>query len=320
MTTLTSPNTVIIMKQHRNMESGNRHIDSILTELMGGNVQVDQNGNALHFDSEKAYERFEAHKSQKSVARQRWYYYLVKYVAVVLLLVTVAYSARIVGIDSVRDRFADITIEAPYGSSTRMMLPDNSVVWLNAGSRLTYSQGFGVEDRNLKLEGEGYFEIAHNESLPLSVSGNAIRVQVLGTKFNFRDYADEECAEVTLAEGCVALYAPDQDKESLRMKPNQQCVINKLNGKMTLTDAEAANSMLWISGQLFFDDEPLERIASVLNHSYNVCISIEGDSLRKIRFYGDFARRDQNIDEVLDVLAATGKIKYRKQDNNIIFY
>ena len=77
--------------------------------------------------------------------------------------------------------FAMIKVEAPQGSTTKMTLPDGTEVWLNAGSRMEYSQGFGVRDRRVKLSGEGYFEVHHNTAMPFIVNSSSLNVQVLGT-------------------------------------------------------------------------------------------------------------------------------------------
>ena len=76
---------------------------------------------------------------------------------------------------------------------------------LNAGSKITYSQGFDVNNRDLALEGEGYFEVKRNEEIPFEISTKELGLTVLGTKFNFRNYADDEEAVVKLLEGEVRL-------------------------------------------------------------------------------------------------------------------
>ena len=79
-----------------------------------------------------------------------------------------------------KDTFADISVEAPLGSKTKLYLPDGTLVWLNAGSRMTYSQGFGVDNRKVELEGEGYFEVKRNEKVPFFVKTKDLQLQVLG--------------------------------------------------------------------------------------------------------------------------------------------
>lgn len=159
------------------------------------------------YDKVLAYKKFmecvHAHQRQ---CRHRRVMYMMRYAAILLVTVGVfSYLFYIKGQDMVESRFADISVEVPLGSTTRMTLPDGTQVWLNAGSRITYSQGFGVRERNVKLVGEGYFEVAHNEKLPFHVNSSALKLRVLGTKFDFRDYPDDPNAMVTLVEGRVAL-------------------------------------------------------------------------------------------------------------------
>ena len=97
------------------------------------------------------------------------------------------------------DRFANmVNVEAPSGSRAKVMLPDGTAVWLNAGSQLSYSQGFGITDRNVRINGEGYFEVGKGSDMPMSVCSSNMCVRDIGTKFNFRDYPEEPTAEVTL--------------------------------------------------------------------------------------------------------------------------
>ena len=81
--------------------------------------------------------------------------------------------------------FSDIVVEAPSGSKRSCSCRMGLWVWLNAGSRLTYSQGFGVDNRKLELDGEGYFEVYRNENIPFVVKSKDLEVEVLGTVFNF---------------------------------------------------------------------------------------------------------------------------------------
>lgn len=85
-----------------------------------------------------------------------------------------------------------------------MKLPDGSIVWLNADSKLSYSESFSRKNRNVRLEGEGYFEVAHGEH-PFVVRTDSTQIKVLGTKFNVKNYDDENYIRVSLLEGSIAL-------------------------------------------------------------------------------------------------------------------
>ena len=119
------------------------------------------------------------------------------------------------------------TIEVPLGSRSRLQLEDGTIVWLNAGSKFSCQPGFSQKNRQVTLEGEGYFEVARNEKLPFIVNAKEIDVKVLGTKFNVKAYSDDQEIAVTLAEGSVNMVDKAAPANSVIMVPQQQAVYNK---------------------------------------------------------------------------------------------
>ena len=198
-------------------------------------------------------------------------------------------------------------------------LPDGTLVWLNAGSKITYSQGFGMDNRQLSLEGEGYFEVVHNQDLPFEIHTHEVDLRVLGTKFNFKNYSDDEEVTVSLLEGKVALHNSLKSMSDLYLSPNEKMVLNKRTGEMVKSRARAENSMLWTNDELFFDEELLEDIAKKLMRSYDVRIEI-ADSLKNRRFYGSFKVMGNTIEEVLETIASTNRMKYRYENEKYILY
>ena len=89
---------------------------------------------------------------------------------------------------------------------------------------------------------------------------------------------------------------------------------------MIISRAEVKNAKEWTNGGLFFDEMPLSDIVKELNRSYNVKIHIANDSLKTFRFYGNFVRREQSIQEVLEALASTEKMQYKIEERNITIY
>ena len=215
--------------------------------------------------------------------------------------------------------FADIVIEAPVGARTCMYLPDGTQVWLNACSRLTYSQGFGINDRNLKLEGEGYFEVSRNEQLPFIIHTQEVDVTVLGTQFNFKNYADDSEASVSLLSGKVKLSNHLRQEETLYLQPNEKVTLNKLTGEMKTVRTQVQNSKIWTHDELFFDEELLVDIAKKLMRNYDVKIVV-ADSLRDRRFYGSFKITGSTIEQVLGTISSTNRMKYKQEKGIYILY
>ena len=333
------------------MEQNSTHIDELILSCLSGNADAKDtaelknrldaspdnkahfrtmhaiwlasgvHGRAGRFDKNRAYEQFLARTARRRtmmagrlLARRLTYA-----AAAVALLLIVAYTAFRQGGERVKNRFADIVIEAPLGAKTKTILPDGTLIWLNAGSRITYSQGFGVDDRQVRLTGEGYFEVTENAALPFQVNTEELQVSVPGTKFNFSNYPDNEEAIVSLMDGIVQV-GNLKTGEKRRLSPDERALLTKKTGQLRIANYKTQHTAGWTNGYLFFDDELLPDIAKTLERSYNVIIRIADRSLETLRFYCDFSRREQTVEEALRLLESTGKLTYVRNGKEITLY
>ena len=271
------------------------------------------------FDKEEAFARFQKRIGKKEPKVYRFSWKTFYRVAAVILIVLLPLAGYWKGQETLRQTFSDMVVEAPLGARTKLYLPDGTLVWLNAGSKITYSQGFGMDNRQLSLEGEGYFEVVHNQDLPFEIHTHEVDLRVLGTKFNFKNYSDDEEVTVSLLEGKVSLHNSLKSMSDLYLSPNEKMVLNKRTGEMVKSRARTENSMLWTNDELFFDEELLEDIAKKLMRSYDVRIEI-ADSLKNRRFYGSFKVMGNTIEEVLETIASTNRMKYRYENEKYILY
>lgn len=269
----------------------------------------------LKFDKAKAYQTFikrkETYQLQNAKPKKQVHIYLRR----VAVAAVVASCFGIIGYYLGFTTYQDIDrplveVEAPLGSRSKIHLPDGSLVWLNAGSYISYNQNFGVKDRSITLKGEGYFEVVNKDNKPFYVNGQNVHIQVLGTKFNVRNHLDEKEIRVTLVDGRVAVNSDSPNAQRYNLMPNQQFIFDREQGTAKIVAVTASNSCEWTNGYLFFDEERLTDIARELERSYNVKIIIADESLMSYRFYGNFTRLEQTIQEVLEVLASTDKLRY----------
>lgn len=210
------------------------------------------------------------------------------------------------------------TIRISTQAETRtVQLPDETMVTLNRYSTLTYPKRFGEEQRQVELQGEAYFEVAKDTCRPFSVLAESVQVQVLGTHFNVEAYASDEEIKTTLLEGRVAVSTPGTG-QTLTLAPNESAVYNKSKGRLVQTTApNAANEILWSQGILYFSQEPLQEIVRQLSNAFQREIRIDDRELREYRMTATF-KTSESLDDILDLLQATGKFTYHIEGNNYV--
>ena len=147
-------------------------------------------------------------------------------------------------------------------------------MWLNSDSKITYPLVFSGNSRKVILTGEAYFEVTKNSGQPFIVQTENFNVKVLGTKFNFRNYDEDEEVTVNLLEGEVQLENYVKKMGINYLSPSEKVTLNKLTGEMIISRAEVKNAKEWTNDGLFFDEMPLSDIVKELNRSYNVKINI----------------------------------------------
>lgn len=150
-----------------------------------------------------------------------------------------------------------------YGETKEVALPDGSRLTLNANSSAIWLKEWQENGRRIiKLEGEGFFEVAHIESgesgaIPFDVTTENVKINVLGTSFNVEARRDD--TKVYLEEGEVRLNVKD-DTEVL-LKPGEQVIYNNINEKIKLSENETIESAAsWKNGVISFREEKLEVI------------------------------------------------------------
>lgn len=271
------------------------------------------------FNKTKAFSVF-LNRVSKSESKGRKRMAWLRYAAIIVGVCFISYVSHYQGEQQLKQALTQIRVEAPMGSQTRLILPDNTLVMLNAGSSLVYSQDFGVYDRKVELIGEGYFEVTPNDKLLFQVYGKDIVVKVLGTKFNFKDYPEDEEVSVRLFQGKVTVDNFLNHEEEMILTPNEGMIMNRLEGKMRKQVGNNIESMAWQDGEIVLQNTSLEELIRLLERYYDVSIELQRDELKHLFFNGRFNKKEMTVKEVLDVLSATRRISYEITDQAIIIY
>ncbi|MDX8338684.1 DUF4974 domain-containing protein [Draconibacterium sp. IB214405] len=217
---------------------------------------------------------------------------------------------------SIQTTYAEAVVDsleiiAPIGSRTVVQLSDGSKVHLNYSSRMKYPQVFSGDKREIKLEGEGYFEVAHNPDMPFVVHAGSIDVTALGTTFDVLAYRGDEEVKTTLVDGKVCLdqnIADGSIKSIGTMVPGQHVAYNTTTGDIISTRGNIEKHIGWIDGKLVFEDTPISEVAKKLSRMFNVEIQVDKevqDFIYTVTFV------DEPLTQILDLMAIATPVKYR---------
>jgi ferric-dicitrate binding protein FerR (iron transport regulator) len=194
-------------------------------------------------------------------------------------------------------------------------LADGSSAMLNADSRLQVAASYGDERRSLRLDGEAYFEVEPGS--PFVVETETARVRVVGTSFGVRSYEQEETLSVVVAEGTVGV-DPEGDATPERTLGRKQRAVVSSAGEMNITSNVALDAYLgWREGRLVFNSTPLPEVIDDLERQYGLRIALLDSELADRRLTTTF--ENQSFEDVLDVIALSLDIGYRRTDSTVVF-
>jgi ferric-dicitrate binding protein FerR (iron transport regulator) len=228
----------------------------------------------------------------------------------------------------------------PMGSRAQFTLSDGTTVTLNAGSRLKFDNRFGIDERVVQLEGEGYFKVAKDATRPFTVKTSHLNVMALGTTFNVKAYLNDKTIETTLVEGSVKIEGIN-DKiraEVMVLKPNQKLTFFKEDS--TMVDETASPNgktennkqplqvqkslaiprlvrenvnvepvISWKENRWIFEKQKLSLIAVELERKFDIQIHFESERLKTFRFTGIIIA--EPIEQVLEVMSLSAPINFK---------
>lgn len=202
------------------------------------------------------------------------------------------------------------TLSTPKGGKYKLMLPDGTLVWLNAASTIYFPTAFEGNTREVSITGEAYFEIAQNAKKPFHVKVKDVDVQVLGTHFNVMAYDDEPTINTTLLEGAVKV---SQGSHSNILKPGQLSAVDK-DGVIKLSNADIEETMAWKNDLFVFKEYDFAKIMRQIERWYDVTV-VYKNKIPGGHFSGEIGRNN-NISQVFSILQASG-VSFKISGNTV---
>lgn len=211
------------------------------------------------------------------------------------------------------------TLNVPYGKRFNVELSDGSVVYLNSGTSIKFPVQFMEgKDREIEIEGEAFFDVAHDENNTFRVRSNGAILEVYGTKFNFKNFPEDPFSEIILTEGSVGVKSDLNDKEMVRIKPSFKAKLNKSGNDVEVTQVNTKLYTSWIDGRVVFRNENIDNLIMKLERLYNVSITNNNQNLSNNFFNATIYVENETIEDVLNYLKEVYSIDYQVVKNKII--
>lgn len=278
---------------------------------------------------------------QITFTRHKFYIALTAAASIMLLLgITFGYQYNRISSDKMSVPESYNLIYSPRGQRTRVILPDNSLVWLNGESSIKYATTYNQNKREVYLSGEAFFEVEKNPDKPFYVNADEVKIKVYGTSFNVKAFPDENIIETTLIEGKLSIIPMNNKEkpgEEIYLKPNEKCLVKKdtdeISTSQSLSDGDKGSESiqkgakdqntriviesninpdrekLWKDGKLIFRNETYGDLAVKLERWYDVKIHFEDEGIKNFVFTGSFEK--ETINQAMEALRVSSQKSYQ---------
>lgn len=231
---------------------------------------------------------------------------VVRIAAAILVLLAVGGPALWLDLKNNGGEMEELHHFSEEGVST-VDLPDGSRVYLNQGSEITYPASFGQE-RNVKLRGEGFFEVMSDPASPFIVYSGRVAVTVLGTSFNVKETNGNQQVEVSVESGKVRM-SMEENGQYLNLEAGDRG--RSSGGELHMEEQSDPNYLSWKTKDFKFVNKALDEVLPVLEDSYHIRIhsgKVDTGDLRITSTY-----REQSADAIMETIAAAFGLKVSRE-------
>lgn len=245
----------------------------------------------------KIFQRIEDKIKLREVTTKKYWRRVMASAAVLVLLVSSVFLSLI--LDNT------ITQIAVKGEKKHIELNDGSKIFLNSGSKISYTENF-KENRKLTLEGEAFFEVAPNPDKPFIIKSGHIETKVLGTSFNINAYNDGN-EIVSVNSGIVEVVNQNNPSQKIMLTKNIQLNF-KLGNDFQLLKEKSENYNAWNKNTIVLKNTSLGETARILENWFDVNIEFKNPKVKKLVISGKF--KEEKLETILKSIALIKDLKF----------
>jgi len=203
------------------------------------------------------------------------------------------------------------TAHSPMGSVSEWNLPDGTVIFLNSGSEIKYSINGKKAPREVFLTGEAWFQVEKDKKRPFVVHTPFYNVEVTGTRFNVKAYAEENQATTTLEEGEVIIHSEENPHlaEGIVLKPGQQLALAGDGENPEIQEVNTRWFTAWKDNKLILVNMPLKELIVLLERKYGVEFLIKDENV--LNYHCDATFQGETLIDLMDILKGMIAIDYK---------
>lgn len=255
----------------------------------------------------KLWRKIELEQKQQH-NKKRYLNYWIRIAAV--LVIGLFAGIYVTSLKNFRNEPVYYTAHSPKGSVSQLIMPDSSIVFLNADSRIRYNMEAN-KIREVFLEGEAWFDVSKNKEKPFIVHTSCYDVRVTGTQFNVKAYEDDDEFVTTLEEGQVIIQSTENFRlaDDIIVAPGEQVLLNKESREISVKEVNTKWFTSWKDNKLVFVNMDLKDLVILLERKYGVDIKVMNKELLNLHFDGTI--KNESIIEFLEIIKHTLPIDYK---------
>jgi len=257
-----------------------------------------------------------AEDENRKTTRRPVIFTLLKYAAAAMLIFSLGYFVKGVSSPELEWQVAETTTH----EIKTIDLADGSQVTMNGGTYFSFPNEFGAKERMVKMDGEGFFEIARDEARPFSIEMDHGTVRVLGTSFNITNDPEANTTTISVATGKVA-FIPKGSKQEFILEVNDKLIYNANTQQYREVKDLSPNDWSWKTKELVFQNTKLEEVIPAIEKHFDIRLSLANAKLAACRnLTATFT--DASKQDVLSALMLTVGVEIKKAkavDTFVIF-